>query len=366
MNRCLGCMEKIDKHETVCPHCGYTAGAGASEHSHLTPGTLLRDRYLIGRVLGHGGFGVTYIGYDTALERKLAIKEYLPGELATRFPGQTNVSVFDGERRVQYEIGLERFVKEARNLAQFAGQEGIVRIYDSFAEGNTGYIVMEYLQGQTLKQYLAAKGGKLKPDEAIQLILPLLNALKKVHATGIIHRDISPDNIFLTDDGDIKLIDFGAARFASTQHSKSLSVILKPGYAPEEQYRSRGRQGPWTDIYAVGATFYRLITGQTPEEALERTVNDTLKPPSALGVKIGTGIENALMNALNIHAEDRIQQAAEFEAALLGTIKLDRKIVRQTRPDTGHWPTWLKIVTGAASLAFVLTAVLLLTAVISM
>lgn len=159
----------------------------------------------------------------------------------------------------------------------------------------------------------------------------MLYALEDVHKAGIIHRDIAPDNIFITNDGKVKLLDFGAARYATTLHSKSLSVILKPGYAPEEQYRTRGNQGPWTDVYAMAATLYRAVTGVIPEDSLERTANDTVKEPSKLGIKLPQNIENAIMNALNIKAEDRIQSAKEFADALAGEIELERVIIKQKK-----------------------------------
>lgn len=357
MIRCMGCMEEFDEALDTCPHCGYKRGTPPKEAYHLPPETILSGRYIIGRVLGFGGFGVTYIGWDCVLEHKVAVKEYLPSDFSTRVPGETEVSVFDGEMGEQFEAGLHSFIDEAHRLAQFNHEDGIVHIYDAFAENSTAYIVMEYLDGETLGDLLKRE-GKIPYGQAIQYMLPVLRALQSVHDIGIIHRDIAPDNIFLTKNGKVKLIDFGASRYATTLHSKSLSVILKPGYAPEEQYRSRGVQGPYSDIYACCATLYRAITGIVPEEALERKANDTLKPPSKLGVDLPKPIETAILNGLNVRSENRIQSAKELADALSGEIEVMPIKEVQIKEDVGKWKKRHKIL-AASSAAAVLTAVIL-------
>ncbi len=315
MERCLGCMELIDDQVEVCPLCGYFKGSGVQEAYYLEPGTVLKGQYLLGKVLGYGGFGVTYIGYDNKLQRKIAVKEYLPSDYATRKPGTKEPVIYSGDAREQFMAGLSSFLGEARNLAGFVGIPEIVDIYDCFQENGTGYIVMEYLKGKTVKELLARE-GRFPYQKAEEIILHVLDGLEAVHKEGIIHRDIAPDNIFITDEGEIRLLDFGAARYAASIYSRSLSVILKPGYAPEEQYRSHGQQGPWTDIYGVGATFYRMITGERPPESLERMVEDDLKRPSELGVEIPPEKEEILMKSLKVQMEDRIQSAREFREAL--------------------------------------------------
>ena len=260
--RCLGCMQPFDAENKVCPHCGYAVGTPAEEAIHMTPGTVLSERYVVGRVLGYGGFGVTYIGWDERLQQRVAIKEYLPNEFSTRVPGHSQVTVFDGDRQEQFLDGLKKFVEEARHLAQFQNEPGIVRVFDSFTENDTAYIIMEYLEGQTLSAYLE-EAGTIPEDQAVAMLTPLMESLQVVHEKGILHRDIAPDNIFVTNDGEVKLIDFGASRYATTSHSRSLTVIIKPGYSPEEQYRSRGDQGPHTDVYALASTMYKMITGVT-------------------------------------------------------------------------------------------------------
>ena len=270
----------------VCPFCGYD-GSGAERKYPLAlkPGSILNGRYTVGRVLGQGGFGITYIAQDYQTGERVAIKEYLPGEFANRTSNQS-IQAFSGRQQENYEYGKAQFLEEARTLAAFNGDEHIVRIHSYFEENNTAYFVMEYVDGYALDKYLAQKGGRLSVEEANRLLLPLMESLGKVHAKGIIHRDIAPDNIIITKDGSAKLIDFGAARYSTGEKSKSLDVVLKHGFAPTEQYMRRGRQGPFTDVYALAATYYYAITGKVLPDAVERMQEDTMFVPSALGVKI--------------------------------------------------------------------------------
>jgi serine/threonine protein kinase len=283
---------------------------------YLGTGMLLHNRYKIESLLGHGGFGITYAAHDKVLNVRVAIKEYLPRQLATRGEGQTQVSIFTGEARQQYEHGLRKFLEEAQSVARFSHHPNIVSARDYFEAHGTAYMVMEYVEGVTLKEYLEKKGGKISFDEAKAIMLPVLDALREVHQAGLLHRDISPDNIYITSSAQVKLLDFGAARYFAGEQSKSLSVILKQGYAPEEQYRSSGKQGAWTDIYAGAATMYRAITGQTPPEALDRLAEDTLVPPSRLGVAIPPAMEQGLLRGLAVRAGQRFQTMGEFQQAL--------------------------------------------------
>ena len=355
-------MECYDEAIHVCPHCGYVEGTPAREAYHLTPGTILNGKYQVGRVLGYGGFGVTYIGYDRLLGHKIAIKEYLPGEFATRSAGTSAVTIFTGDKEEQFYGGIRKFSDEAKRLAQMDGVRGVVRIIDTFSENNTSYIVMEYLDGENLKQRLDRE-KKIPVEEAIKIILPVLDALQSVHEKGMLHRDISPDNIFLTKSGEVKLLDFGAARYATTAHSRSLSVIVKQGFAPEEQYRSRGNQGTWTDVYACGATLYKMITGVTPEDAMERKEKDELLPPSKLGVKVDKNTETAIMNAMNILIEDRTQTAAEFKEELTSETGVKVKKSHLKIADVGKWPKWVKIASSVAAAAIVTVLILALAGV---
>jgi len=236
--------------------------------------------------------------------------------LVARSMGNLQVDTYSGERRIQYAYGIERFLDEAKTLARFSEHPNIVTIRDYFPENNTAYMVMNYIEGQTLEDYLKIVGGKLPDDRMFEIMMPVMDALREIHQTGIMHRDISPDNIFIRIDGRVVLIDFGAARMDLQSKSRSLSVIMKVGYSPEEQYRSQGVQGPWTDIYAVGATLYRGITGQVPPESMDRLAEDTLQSPSVLGISIEPAREAALLKALNVRARDRFQTVEQFQEEL--------------------------------------------------
>lgn len=330
-NYCMGCMEKREQ-GPVCPYCGYQHDTLPESPLYLTPGTILNGKYLIGRVLGHGGFGITYLALDLTLQVRLAIKEFLPRDLATRSSNTTTVTPYTGATKEHFDYGLEKFLEEARALARFEDSPCIVSVKDFFRANGTAYFVMNFVEGITFKEYLKNHGEKIDYDKALRILMPVMDALREVHQTGLLHRDISPDNIYITNDGRIKLLDFGAARNATGEHSKSLSVMLKAGYAPEEQYRSKGKQGPWTDIYAVGATLYRAITGKVPVEALDRMNEDTLEPPTRLGIKIPPHAENALLKALSVKASDRFQEMKMFQQAL--TMNSDEDIVKMPAVST--------------------------------
>ena len=282
----------------------------------LKKGERLKDKYIIEDVLGEGGFGITYSGYDEILSIRVAIKEYFPHSLVTRNNEFTmSVSVSQTKYLDTFEEGKKKFLSEARTLAMFRAEEGIVSVNDFFSENNTAYIVMEYLEGFTLKEYL--NGGNVFSMKAIlQIMAPLFDSLELVHQRNLIHRDISPDNIMVLTNGKTKLMDFGSAREISAAGEKSMSIVIKHGYAPVEQYRSHGVQGPWTDVYALAATIYKCITGVTPVESIGRIMNDTLKPPSVLGVSIDPAQERALMKGMTVMRNDRYQTLAQFRDAL--------------------------------------------------
>ncbi len=367
--RCLGCMEAYGEEFSICPHCGYVEGTGAEEAVHIVPGVVLHDRYVIGRVVGYGGFGVTYLAWDNRLEQKVAIKEYLPGEFSTRMPGQTRVTVFNGEKREQFHDGLKKFTEEAKKLAKFQNESGIVKVFDSFEENMTAYIVMEFLEGETLTSFLN-RVGRVDEEQAIKMLTPVMNSLNVVHQAGILHRDIAPDNIFLTSKGEVKLIDFGASRFATTSHSRSLTVIIKPGYSPEEQYRSNGDQGPHTDVYSIGATLYKMITGKTPAEAMERRANfeknnkDILEPIHKIRSNVSINRENAILNAMNVRIEDRTADIPQLLAELNATGPLKRRGSTIRKIDVYSWPLWVKILIPSVLAVIAVVGVLIATGVI--
>ncbi len=313
---CYGCMERIGE-ENTCPYCGYAQNTNPVSLHHLHPGTILHDKYLIGKVLGQGGFGITYLAWDIRLDVKLAIKEYFPHGLVSRAPGTSLVDPVSGESKGQLEFGLKRFLSEAKTLAHFSEHPNIVTVRDYFEGNETAYMVMNYVEGVTLEQYVKQTSKPLSFQKTMQIIMPVLDALKAVHEAGILHRDISPDNIYIDTKGRVQLIDFGAARQELQQLSRSLSVIMKPGFSPIEQYQSKGKQGPWTDIYAVAATIYRVITNDMPPESLDRLTDDLLLPPSHYGIEIEESQEQALLKALSVRAENRHQNVSEFQQDIL-------------------------------------------------
>ena len=316
---CVGCMEN-DSGLPECPTCGRPFDLAPRSPLQLKPRTILREQYLIGRALGDGGFGITYLSWDLGLESRLAIKEYMPNGVAGRSGGETKVVPYTEQTKQEFEWGLDRFLEEARVLKKFSSHPGIVAVDTVFRDNGTAYLVMEFLDGVTFEEFLSRRGGRITFETAMRVALPAMDALAAVHAEGILHRDISPDNIYLTRSGKVKLIDFGAARNALGQKSRNLSIILKEGYAPEEQYRASGIQGPWTDVYAMAATLYHAITGRIPQPALDRQAQDNLQWPSQMQIQIEPRVEAALMKALAIKANERFQSMEDFKAALTGTM----------------------------------------------
>ena len=307
---CYYCMNKKQT-DGICENCGHQYEQDAYAH-HLPAGTVLLDKYVIGRVIGEGGFGITYIGRDTNLDMVVAIKEYYPNGYVNRINNTNyNITVTGKNNEEFFENGKKKFIREARILAKFSGNKNIVNVRDFFECNNTAYIVMEYIHGVTLSTYIK-NNGNFKAEDLIQRMVPIFEALKLIHKNDLIHRDISPDNIMILEDGTLKLMDFGAAREVNFDDKKSLSIVLKHGYAPEEQYRSKGKQGPWTDIYAACATIYKCITGITPDESTERVYSDELQPPSHYGVDIPLKYEQALMKGLAVYQKDRYQSVDEL------------------------------------------------------
>ena len=314
---CMGCMEEIEEGEIRCPHCGYEVNHPDTPGI-LPAGTVLQGRYIVGKSIGNGGFGVTYIGLDGQLKRKIAIKEFFPHKITVRMADRVSVAGCSEENAKRFQMGLEQFLNEAKHLARLSHIQGIVYIYNYFYENGTGYIIMEYLEGMDLRDLLEERGGSIPYEEARELILSVLYILRNVHMNGILHRDIAPDNVFVTDDGIVKLIDLGAAKHATRGSEDSAEILLKVGYAPVEQYSLDGKQGSWTDMYEVGALFYRMITGIKPVASVERRKKDTLVIPSDLGILLPPEAEAAIMTSLNVESRYRIQNARDFMEALGG------------------------------------------------
>lgn len=322
--RCSNCMTEYEPTSTpgVCPRCGYRVGTPPKEQYHLHPGTILNGRYEIGTVDAFGGFGIIYRAWDNTLQVMLAIKEYFPTSYVYRNPNETEVYVYTEKRREEFLKGKAGFLEEARNTARFSEHENIVKVYDYFEENGTAYMVMEYMQGMSLKDYVQMQGGSIPWTQVVQISCSIMNILSVVHAEGILHRDISPDNIMLCTDGKVKLFDFGAARFSSNEE-QNRTVILKIGYAPPEQYRKKSAQGPWTDVYALGATMYRCITGRQPEESVNREEAislrepDPLVNPAQIVQDLPDYLDAAIMRALSMNRELRFQNMTQFKNAIL-------------------------------------------------
>lgn len=307
--RCHLCFTDIPAGQQ-CRNCVSAADPDPYQGDVLPPGSILGGKFTVGRLLGRGGFGATYLSWDMNLRVRVAIKEFLPRQLAGRSTAGSRVNPYSGEAD-SFRIGLDQFLDEARNLAHFRDHPGIISVLDFFPENGTGYMVMEYLDGETLEQSIT-RAGRLEPGLALRLIVPVADALRACHATGLIHRDVSPDNIFITSDGRVKLLDFGAARIAMGTRSTKLSVILKVGYAPFEQYHSTGRQGPWTDVYALTATLYRLLTGDLPTPSSARFGGMPLPPLAEKGLTPPPGLQALIDKGMAIHPEQRYQTVAAF------------------------------------------------------
>ena len=283
----------------------------------LPNGTVLASDYRIERVLGAGGFGITYLADEMALQRRVTIKEYFPADYAAR--GEDMAAVPRSEAsRGDYQWGLERFIEEAQTLARFDHRH-IVKVYRYFRANNTGYMVLQFEEGGSFKAWLKGLGRAVRQPELDGIVAPLLDALETIHNADFLHRDIAPDNIMVRRDGSPVLIDFGSARGEIAQHSRTLSALVKPGYSPYEQYSETGhRQGPWTDIYALGATLYHAISGKRPPDAPSRVVKDEYVPAREVALSsYRSTFLRAIDRALVLEPERRPQSVAAWRGDLL-------------------------------------------------
>lgn len=316
-NYCYSCFCEIQGIEDFCPFCGADTKTVSKNERILLPGTILNGKYLIGQAIGEGGFGITYRGMDLNLKLKVAIKEYFPPSLATRdvSTGDTNIHIISGNAEVHFQKGLEDFTKEANRLSQFTHLDGVVSVLNFFFENNSAYMVMEYIDGISLKGYLEKQNGKLDWRETLRLLHPIIISLSAIHNTGIIHRDISPDNIMMTKQGQMILIDFGSARNVSTNQQNT--VVLKKGYAPIEQYQTNGNQGTWTDVYSICATIYRMISGTKPMDALDVAQGNMRIPGVQIfDHSIPKFVNTAVQQGMSVRPENRIQTMKELEDCL--------------------------------------------------
>ena len=280
-NLCYGCMQEIMPSVECCPYCGKALSEKQENGCYLALGTVLSKRYIVGFVLEDDMYCITYIGLDTQLSRKVIIKEYLPTEYVSRDNGDSKVIVNSVDKEQEFSAGKEAFKEEGIKLADCKDVSEIVSIYDVVSENETVYLIMEYLNGETLKARLERE-GVLSPREATRIMTPVLQALEVVHGAELLHRNIDPDSIFLCKSGEVKLIHFGTAKYAALHDIQSLSALSNPGFSPVEQYCSEGEQGSWSDVYAAGATLYKMLTGVTPPSSTERLEKDELRNPAGV------------------------------------------------------------------------------------
>ena len=315
--RCGNCFCVIKDTYKVCPKCGHRIISNESETNALPEGTVLSDKYLIGRVLGEGGFGITYLAWDINLEIRIAVKEFFPSNRAVRDEQDSrSVKILTNSKDMRFGAELDRYVNEASILAKLFNLPGIVSVKDFFYENQTAYMIMEYIDGISLKEYLKRKGGTLPYKEVMEIIEPVINSLEVIHQHKLLHRDISPDNIMISDKGLIKLIDFGAARYYENETEKSMTVVLKHGYAPLEQYSRNGEQGSWTDVYSLCAVMYYMITGHVPTEAIDRAANDSLVPIRTYRKEVPKKIAQVIERGLSLSVKERWQNMRQLHEAL--------------------------------------------------
>lgn len=366
MTYCMGCMKAFPKGKdkrSTCPLCGFSLESYDRAPRCIRLGSILKERYLIGRVLGEGSFGITYIGRDMLLDQIVAIKEYFPINHVSRDmleeesdTGNT-VYVYAGDEDESYKNGLEKFYNEAKILAKFHGIAGVVSVINFFYANGTAYLVMEYVDGITLKEYIK-EHGPIAGERVLQMIHPVIKALSAIHKTGIIHRDISPDNILVNQKEELVLIDFGSARAERQTMTQSMTVLFKRGYTPEEQYRGRGNWGAWSDVYSLCATMYFMLTGIVPNESIERMIHDDIKLLRDMPhIRLSATEEDAIMRGMAVKANRRFQSMESLEAALYESRGWVQRVVLYFQ----HKSKRVLLAGGAVVLAGVLAVCALLT-----
>lgn len=337
--RCVGCMKPLTA-EGRCAYCGLQQDKYRPIPRCLRPGMCLRDRYVLGRVLGEGSFGISYIAWDCLLDTVVAIKEYFPASLVSRHISEededTNVYIYEKRESQKYQESLKKYLGEAKSLSAYYDLDGIVSVRDFFYANNTAYIVMGYVDGISVKEYVE-KNGPIEGEKFLRMLEPVIQSLAKVHQTGVLHRDISPDNMLLTRDEKLVLIDFGAARKENINMTRSMTVVFKRGFSPEEQYRTRGQQGAWTDVYALCATAYYALTGKAPDESIQRVLEDDMPSLTEMtDVDLPMQQKRAFMTGMTVDFHHRYQTMDELYQGLY-----------QQGRDKKHLGAWLA---GAAAL----------------
>ena len=322
-------MKEVDDDSITCPHCGYDPSQRRNVYT-LEEGTLLQNgRYQIGAVIGLGGFGITYAAWDITLNHPVAIKEYFPRNLCERDAEEDDSVIINPIHEGLYQAGMFRFIREARILATLQELKNIVPVLEWFEANNTAYIVMKYISGLTIEDYV--RRNSISPQQLIAMMRDIVDSLVMVHAQGIIHRDISPTNIMVQDDGTMTLIDFGAASSEERMaQGEDMTVIYNRRYAPIEQYDKAGAQGPFTDVYALSATIYHLICGEPPKESVARKTEDTIKSPRDRNINIKKYQDKAIMRGLILQPEKRTPSMTVFRA-MLYNLPMPEEIIRRRK-----------------------------------
>ncbi len=311
LNLCMGCMNELDRLGN-CTHCGYVKGTPHIK-PYLAPETVLDDRYLVGKLLSYNGEGASYIGYDMVTNEKIVVREYLPDTLCTRTNGSDEVIV-NYDCLAKYKTFMSEFAEVNRVLSKMRSMQHIVPAKDMFTQNNTTYAILEYVEGVSLKKFLQSNRGQLSWEQVKKLFPPIFTTLSLVHNAGIIHRGISPENIIVTTRGELRMIGFciSSIRTCNTE----LSPELYPGYAAPEQYNTLEYQGTWTDVYAIAAVLYRILTGCVPAEAYSRIGNDTLIEPRRINPEVPVPVSNVIMKAMDVRCERRLQTVTELVTQL--------------------------------------------------
>lgn len=322
MKRCYSCFHQFGDEFNICPYCGQKYSPQPKEPIYLTPGTILAQRYVIGQAVGAGGFGIVYKAWDLKLETIVAIKEFFVTHIMTRAAGLNN-AIVSKKSQTEYEYRKKRFLAEARNMAKFGSHRSIPNVFEFFEANNTAYIVMEFLNGIALNNFLTKVGGRVDVDFAIAVANEVGNALRSLHGEKIIHRDVAPDNIFICTGKNvkIKLMDLGAAKLQDSTDDV-IDIVLKPGFSPPEQYDNTKNIGPWSDIYALGATMYTMLTGVKPDESTNRKIADDLPNVNELNPAVSENLNNTIMKAMAIDKHMRFKSIDEFLLALNGEKKI--------------------------------------------
>lgn len=326
--RCIRCMREIDEGTSVCGFCNYLQDAPQEDPDALRPGTELRNRFQVGKELGRGGFGITYIGYDKYLDCKVAIKEYYPQSLAARLPGEVKIFWRNSQLR---DTGCRNVIREAQKMHKLGDLPVAVRVQDVFYENNTAYIAMDYVEGITLKEYLL-KNGVLTPEACLTLMLPVLDTMIQMHREGIIHRDISPDNIMIQPDMQPRILDLGAAKDIQMESGNTI-LVARNGFSPKEQYQTNGNIGTWTDVYALCATMYYSLTGKVPPPAMDRRDNENdlvFHGPHPLPTKLC----DVIRDGMRMLVEQRIPDVAELKRRLESSLVPDAPVPEPPIHDT--------------------------------